>query len=199
QIGESIRDLGLEGQLQKKGTPTMGGIIIIMAILIPCLLMADLQNIYILLMLLATTWMGIIGFVDDFIKVFKKNKEGLSGKFKVMGQIGLGLIVAITMLYHEDIVVRMPGEEAEQAEYEVIKSVEEADGSEWAYVKTTLTNLPFLKNNNLDYRQLLWFLGDNADKWVWIIFIPIVIFIVTAVSNAANLTDGLDGLATGVS
>ena len=199
QIGESIRDLGLEGQLQKKGTPTMGGIIIIMAILIPCLLMADLQNIYILLMLLATTWMGIIGFVDDFIKVFKKNKEGLSGKFKVMGQIGLGLIVAITMLYHEDIVVRMPGEEAEQAEYEVIKSVEEADGSEWAYVKTTLTNLPFLKNNNLDYRQLLWFLGDNADKWVWIIFIPIVIFIVTAVSNAANLTEGVDGLATGVS
>lgn len=199
QIGESIRDLGLEGQMQKKGTPTMGGIIIIMAILIPCLLLADLQNVYILLMLLATTWMGIIGFIDDFIKVFRKKKDGLSGKFKVMGQVGLGLIVALIMLYHEDIVVRMPAEEAELAEYEVIKTVEEADGVEWAYAKTTLTNLPFIKDNNLDYRQLLWFLGDNADKWVWIIFIPIVIFIVTAVSNAANLTDGLDGLATGVS
>lgn len=203
QIGETVRDLGLEGQKQKEGTPTMGGVIIIMAILIPCLLIADLGNVYILLMLLATTVMGTIGFLDDYIKVFRKNKEGLSGKFKILGQVLFGLIIGLAMMFSQDIVVRMDLKTAQEKNYEVVKMVtlEETPGQpvEYAYVKTTLTNVPFFKGNNFDYRTLLWFLGDNANAWVWIIFVPIVIFIVTAVSNAANLTDGLDGLATGVS
>ncbi|MFZ2900302.1 MAG: phospho-N-acetylmuramoyl-pentapeptide-transferase [Saprospiraceae bacterium] len=203
QIGETVRDLGLEGQKQKEGTPTMGGVIIIMAILFPCLLMADLGNVYILLMLLATTVMGTIGFLDDYIKVFRKNKEGLSGKFKIMGQVLFGLIIGLAMMFSEDIVVRVDLKTAQEKNYEVVKmvTIEETPGEpvEYAYVKTTLTNVPFFKGNNFDYRTLLWFLGDNVNAWVWIIFVPIVIFIVTAVSNAANLTDGLDGLATGVS
>lgn len=203
QIGESVRDLGLEGQKQKEGTPTMGGVIIIMAILIPCLLMADLSNVYILLMLLATTLMGVIGFLDDYIKVFKKNKKGLHGIFKVIGQVAFGLIVGLTMMFSEDIVVRVKLAEAQAKGYEItqVVTIEEEPGEkvEYAYVKTTLTNVPFFKGNNFDYRSLLWFMGDNAQVWIWILFIPIVIFIVTAVSNAANLTDGLDGLATGVS
>lgn len=203
QIGETVRDLGLEGQKQKEGTPTMGGVIIIMAILFPCLLMADLGNVYILLMLLATTVMGTIGFLDDYIKVFRKNKEGLSGKFKIMGQVLFGLIIGLAMMFSEDIVVRVDLATAQEKNYEVVKmvTIEETPGEpvEYAYVKTTLTNVPFFKGNNFDYRTLLWFLGDNVNAWVWIIFVPIVIFIVTAVSNAANLTDGLDGLATGVS
>lgn len=203
QIGESVRDLGLKGQKEKEGTPTMGGVIIIMSILIPCLLLADLSNIYVLLMLLATTWMGTIGFIDDYIKVFRKNKEGLSGKFKILGQIGLGLIVALAMLWSNEIVVRMEMDEAIAGNYEIVEVFEGEDRSgelvEYAKVRTTMTNVPFLKNNNFDYNYFLWFLGENAGKYVWIVFIPIVIFIVTAVSNAANLTDGLDGLATGVS
>ena len=203
QVGEPVRDLGLEGQKQKEGTPTMGGIIIIMAILIPCALMADLNNVYILLMLLATTVMGIIGFLDDYIKVFRKNKKGLSGIFKIAGQVAFGLIIAMTMLFSEDIVVRMDMETAEAKGYRIVNvlELEEPSGEtgQYAYVQTTLTNVPFFKGNNFDYRSLLWFLGDNAATWVWIVFVPIVIFIVTAVSNAANLTDGLDGLATGVS
>ncbi|MEZ4948780.1 MAG: phospho-N-acetylmuramoyl-pentapeptide-transferase [Saprospiraceae bacterium] len=200
QVGESIRDLGLEGQKEKEGTPTMGGLIIIMAILIPCLLVARLDNVYVQLMLLATVWMGVIGFIDDYIKVFRKNKKGLSGKFKVLGQIGLGLIVGVTMIMSDQVVVRLPAEKAEAMNYEVVDlKVDEAGQQEWAYVKTTLTNVPFFKNNNFDYKQLLWFLGDNAATWVWLVFVPIVIFIVTSVSNAANLTDGVDGLATGVS
>ncbi|MBK6903790.1 MAG: phospho-N-acetylmuramoyl-pentapeptide-transferase [Saprospirales bacterium] len=203
QIGETVRDLGLEGQKAKEGTPTMGGVIIIMAILIPCLLMADLSNVYILLMLLATVVMGAIGFLDDYIKVFRKNKKGLSGMFKILGQVLFGLIIALVMLYHEDIVVRVGMDEALLNKYEIVKTdfIEDAAGNkiEYAYVKTTLTNVPFIKGNNFDYRTLLWFLGDNAMVWVWVVFVPIVIFIVTAVSNAANLTDGLDGLATGVS
>lgn len=203
QVGETIRDLGLEGQKEKEGTPTMGGVIIIMAIVIPCLLVADLENIYILLMLLATTWMGIIGFTDDYIKVFRKNKEGLSGKFKILGQVVLGLIVALTMLASDDVVVRMDKETADEMGYEIVDffEVQDAKGdlNEIAYVKSTLTNVPFFKENNFDYQQLLWFLGDNSKSLVWVIFVPIIIFIVTAVSNAANLTDGIDGLATGVS
>lgn len=199
QIGESVRDLGLEGQKEKEGTPTMGGIIIIMAILFPFLLMANLENAYVQIMLLTTVWMGSIGFIDDYIKVFKKNKKGLSGKFKVLGQIGLGLIVGLMMLFNEDIVVRLSPQEAEVKDLDVVKSVIDVRGEEWVYVKTTMTNMPFLKDNSLDYKQLLWFLGDNAAAFVWVIFIPIIIFIVTAVSNAANLTDGIDGLATGVS
>ncbi|MCB0704484.1 MAG: phospho-N-acetylmuramoyl-pentapeptide-transferase [Saprospiraceae bacterium] len=203
QVGETIRDLGLEGQKEKEGTPTMGGVIIIMAIMIPCLLMADLTNVYVLLMLLATTWMGIIGFIDDYIKVFRKNKQGLSGKFKILGQVGLGAIVAVTMLFHEDVYVRMDLEEAEAKGYEVIEVISSHDAAgqtiELANVRTTLTNVPFMKGNRFDYCQLLWFLGKNSATLVWIVFIPFVILIVTAVSNAANLTDGIDGLATGVS
>ncbi len=206
QVGESVRELGLEGQKEKEGTPTMGGIIIIMAIIIPCLLVTDfLNNVYIIMLLLATTWMGAIGFVDDYIKVFRKNKEGLSGRFKIMGQIGLGLIVGLTMLMSNDVVIRMDADEANNRGYQIVKSfyvdspTDKSVVLEVAHVKTTLTNVPFLKGNRFNYRQLLWFLGDNADKFVWIVFIPIIIFIVTAVSNAANLTDGLDGLATGVS
>jgi phospho-N-acetylmuramoyl-pentapeptide-transferase len=205
QIGETVRDLGLEGQKQKEGTPTMGGVLIIMAILIPCLLLARLDNVYIILMILATVWMGVIGFIDDYIKVFLKNKKGLSGKFKVIGQVGLGLIVGATMFFHQDITVRVPAEMAAENNFKVIRRVEVRNpGSkdevmEMAYVKTTLTNIPFFKDNRLDYSQALFFLGENRGKLAWIIFIPVVIFIVTAVSNAANLTDGLDGLATGVS
>jgi phospho-N-acetylmuramoyl-pentapeptide-transferase len=205
QIGESVRDLGLTGQKEKEGTPTMGGVIIVMAILIPTLLVARLDNVYVLLMVLSTIWMSSIGFLDDYIKVFKKNKEGLSGKFKILGQVVLGLVVGLVMLYSDQVVVRMDYEEAEAKKLEIIHVTEMQSPDypdqviEYAYVKTTMTNVPFLKANQFDYKQLIWFLGDNATSLVWIIFIPIVIFIVTAVSNAANLTDGLDGLATSVS
>jgi phospho-N-acetylmuramoyl-pentapeptide-transferase len=204
QIGETVRDLGLTGQKEKEGTPTMGGIIIVLAIVIPCLLLARLDNIYIQLMLLSTIWMAVIGFMDDYIKVFKKNKEGLKAIFKIIGQVGLGLIVGLVMLYHEDVTVRMPIEEAEKGGYTIVETYKVYDSStdavlQYAHVKTTLTNIPFVKSNRLDYQKLLWFLGDNAGTWAWILFIPIIILIVTAVSNAANLTDGIDGLATGIS
>ncbi len=199
QIGETVRDLGLEGQLAKQGTPTMGGVIIIMAIIIPCLLVAKLHNIYIILMLLATLWMGIIGFIDDYIKVFKKDKAGLSGKFKILGQVVLGIIIGCTMLVNDDIVVQMDYTKAVTNGYEVISSFEsEEKAGRIARVKTTLTNVPFFKNREFDYSKVLGFLGDNAGSFVWIVFIPFVIIVVSAVSNAANLTDGLDGLATGV-
>lgn len=201
QVGESVRDLGLEGQKQKQGTPTMGGIIIIMATLIPCLLLAKLDNVYISTMIVATVWMAAIGFIDDYIKVFKKNKKGLSGKFKVLGQVGLGAFIAITMLSSEKIVVRVNLDEAVSKNYEIIEKVVATDHvgrlRDMAYVKTQLTNVPFFKGNSLNYNNILSFLGENAEHLTWIIFIPLVIFIVTAVSNAANLTDGLDGLAAG--
>ena len=206
QIGENIRDLGLDGQKEKEGTPTMGGIIIIMAILIPCLLIAKLDNVYIVLMILATSWMAVIGFIDDYIKVFRKNKKGLRGIFKVMGQIGLGFIIAITMIFNEDVVVRMETQTAESigltddqriGDYTYIDTGD--DVIRKANYKTNLTNVPFFKDNRLDYAWLLPFSKELSRKWVWILFVPIVIFIVTAVSNAANLTDGLDGLATGIS
>lgn len=206
QIGETIRELGLEGQNQKKGTPTMGGVIIIMAILVPCLLIARLENIYIVLMFVATTLMGGIGFLDDYIKVFLKNKKGLSGKFKVLGQVLLGLIVGLTMLFSKDIVVRIPLEVAESSNYEIIRKVKDVASDrngvytvDYAYVKTTATNLPFFKNNVLDYKNWFQFAGDNKGLLTQIFFVLFVTFIITAVSNAANLTDGLDGLATGVS
>jgi len=209
QVGESIRDLGLHGQKEKEGTPTMGGVIIIMAIIIPCLLTARLDNIYIILMLLATVWMGLIGFIDDYIKVFKKDKKGLSGKFKILGQVGLGLIIGIAMLNSSDVVVRMNHVDAlkmeQNGQVEIMKVFEtnhpirSEQTLKVAHVKTTLTNVPFLKGNRLDYCQLLWFLGDQARELVWIVFIPLVIIVVVNVSNAANLTDGIDGLATGVS
>ncbi|MBK8655593.1 MAG: phospho-N-acetylmuramoyl-pentapeptide-transferase [Haliscomenobacter sp.] len=206
QIGETVRELGLEGQTQKSGTPTMGGVIIIMAVLIPCLLMARLDNVYVILMILSTTWMAIIGFIDDYIKVFKKDKKGLSGKFKILGQVGLGLIIALTMLWNQDIVVRMETSVAKEVGLDdrdrkgSLIYVEEGDRTiEKGDYKTNLTNVPFLKGNRLDYAWLLPLDKEGARKWVWLLFVPLVIFIVTAVSNAANLTDGLDGLATGVS
>jgi len=205
QVGETVRDLGLDGQKEKEGTPTMGGIIIIASILVPTLLFARLDNIYILIMIFATVWMGIIGFADDYIKVFKKDKQGLKGIFKVIGQIILGIVVALTMLLNDGIVVRMSKAQLSDGDYRIVRTVNvpvNGAGEETTtmyHVKTNLTNVPFFKGNRFDYRDLLWFLGDNAGAWVWIIFVPFVIFIVTAVSNAANLTDGIDGLATGVS
>lgn len=205
QIGETVRDLGLEGQKEKEGTPTMGGVLIIGSILLPTLFLARLNNVYIILMILSTLWMGIIGFIDDYIKVFLKNKKGLSGKFKIIGQVGLGVIVGTTMIVSDEITIRVPAELARQENYEIISEVEvpnpQQGGSveKMAYVKTALTTIPFFKNNQLDYSQALFFLKENRWSLAWLVFIPVVIFIVTAVSNAANLTDGLDGLATGVS
>ncbi len=207
QIGETVRELGLEGQIQKQGTPTMGGLIIIMAILIPCLLVAKLNNIYVILMIITTIWIASIGFIDDYIKVFKKEKKGLKGKFKIMGQVGLGLIIALTFVLNDDIVVRM--DEASAIEIGLTEDArigelipvlnEEGETVYKGDYKTNLTNVPFFKGNRLDYAWILPFDKTNAQKWVWILFVPLAIFIVTAVSNAANLTDGLDGLATGVS
>ena len=207
QLGETVRDLGLHGQMEKAGTPTMGGIIIIMATLVPVFLLAKLDSIYILLMITVTIWLAIIGFIDDYIKVIKKDKAGLAGKYKVLGQVGIGLIVGLTMLFHQDITVRVPLAEAIANDYQVVETFtityprlgQQDEKVEMAYVKTTLTNVPFVKGNLFDYEALLRWLGKNASKFVFILFIPIIIFIVTAVSNGANLTDGLDGLATGVS
>lgn len=205
QIGESVRDLGLEGQTAKTGTPTMGGIIIVLAVIIPVLLFAKLESVYIRLLLLSTIWMALVGAVDDYIKVFKKNKAGLHGKFKIIGQVVLGLMVGGVMFWDSDIVVRVPHEVALERGYEIQRIVRiEVDRKEnivreYAYVKTGLTNVPFMKSNNFNYRNLVFFTKQNKDKLYWIFFIPFVIFLITAVSNAANLTDGLDGLAAGTS
>jgi len=197
QIGEVVRDLNLEGQYQKKGTPTMGGIIIIASILIPTILFGKLDNVYVILMLVSTVWLGIIGFLDDYIKVFKKNKEGLAGRFKIIGQIGLGLIVGLTLFFSDAVVVRekVPGET-------VVVQAEDGQMVERAAtvdVKSTKTTIPFMKNNRFDYAWFVSFMGDSASKWGWVVFVLVVIFIITAVSNGANMTDGLDGLATGTS
>lgn len=203
QAGETVRDLGLEGQVEKTGTPTMGGLIILAAIFIPTLLFAKLENIYIITMLLATVWLGGIGFIDDYIKTFKKNKEGLAGKFKIFGQVGMGLIIGAVLFFHEDIVIkRKVAVEQPTQEYKVAetdKSEDTAPPHEWEEVRSTKTTIPFVKNNEFDYAWLLGFLGDKARDHAWLVFIPLVIFIVTAVSNGANMTDGLDGLATGTS
>jgi len=190
QIGESVRNLGLEGQVQKAGTPTMGGLIIIFSTLLPVLLFTDLTNIYIILLIVATLWMGTIGFLDDYIKVFRKNKKGLKGKFKVFGQIGLGIIVGLTMYFHEDITVR--NEVVLDPKTNQILEIADEE-------KSTTTTIPFLKNNELDYSKAITWISEDLAPYAWIIFIPIVIFIVTAVSNGANLTDGVDGLAGGTS
>jgi phospho-N-acetylmuramoyl-pentapeptide-transferase len=195
QVGESIRDLGLDGQIEKAGTPTMGGLIILSAILIPTLLLANLNNIYIILMLITTVWMGVIGFTDDYIKVFKKNKKGLAGKFKVLGQIGLGLIVGGVLYFHPDVVIK----EKVTNNTEIQSLTQDRHSFTGNPIKSTKTTIPFVKNNELDYQEGLSWLGDDYKKWAWLLFIPIVIFIVTAVSNGANLTDGIDGLATGTS
>lgn len=193
QIGETVRNLGLEGQLSKKGTPTMGGIIIIIAILVPILLFARLDNIYIILMLITTVWLGSLGFLDDYIKVFRKDKEGLHGRFKIIAQIGLGLIVGLTLYLSPSVIVK------ENTEYRNADNIIEKVTYEVEGVKSTQTTIPFLKNNNLDYEELVSFLGDYSEPAAWVLFVIVVIFIVTAVSNGANLTDGLDGLAAGSS
>ncbi len=193
QIGEIVRNLGLEGQLSKKGTPTMGGIIIIIAILVPALLLAKLDNIYIVLMLITTVWLGSLGFLDDYIKVFKKDKEGLHGKFKIVAQIGLGLIVGLALYLSPDVIIR------ENVEFRNQDNVIEKVSYVTEGAKSTQTTIPFLKNNNLDYEDLVSFMGDYAEPAAWVLFVLVVIFIVTAVSNGANLTDGLDGLAAGSS
>ena len=192
QIGETIRNLDLEGQLTKRGTPTMGGVIIIIAILIPILLFGRLDNIYVILMIVTTIWLGVLGFSDDYIKVFRKDKDGLKGKFKVVAQIGLGLIVGLTMFLSTDIVVR---ENQEIKVGDTIESVSYAQND----IKSTQTTIPFQKNNNFDYKKLVSFMGSYADKAVWVAIVLVIILIVTAVSNSANLTDGLDGLAAGSS
>jgi phospho-N-acetylmuramoyl-pentapeptide-transferase len=202
QIGETIRELGLEGQSQKKGTPTMGGIIILGAIIIPTLLFAKIHNVYIVLMLITTVWLGVIGFVDDYIKVFKKDKEGLKGKFKVAGQIGIGLIVGCVLYFHPDVVVK---ERMESGSRDAItisgNDVVKVNTPKYAEkpVKTLKTTIPFFKNNELDYGKFISWACDDCLKYGWLIFIPMVILIVTAVSNGANITDGIDGLAAGTS
>ena len=188
QIGETVRELGLEGQNQKAGTPTMGGIIIILATLIPVILFARIDNVYIWLLILTTIWMGTIGFLDDYIKVFKQDKEGLKGKFKVFGQIGLGIIVGSILYFHPDVTVR-----------EAPDNMLNTEMASRFDVKSTATTIPFFKDNEFDYGQLISWMGDGYQDYVWLIFIPIVIFIITAVSNGANLTDGIDGLAAGTS
>ena len=206
QVGETVRDLGLEGQIAKQGTPTMGGIIILAAIIIPTLLFAKLDNIYIILMLISTVWLGAIGFLDDYIKVFRKNKEGLAGKFKIIGQVGLGLLVGITMYMNDDMVIRekldqeqinqnkieqlIQGDNCRKSSNDIFKAESE---------KSFKTTIPFVKNNQFNYSWLLKWMGDGYEKYTWLIFIPMVILIITAVSNGANLTDGLDGLATSTS
>lgn len=205
QIGETVRDLGLQGQKEKEGTPTMGGIIIVLAIVIPCLLVARLDNVYIILMLISTLWLALIGYIDDYIKVVKKDKEGLKGIFKIIGQVGLGLFVAITMLVSNDVVIRMTPEEASLGNYKIVKTVMVEDPNvegkveQLVYAKAAITNVPFFKNNQLDYGKILDVFSSNSQTLLWIVFVLSVVFIITAVSNAANITDGIDGLATGVS
>lgn len=206
QVGEVVRDLGLQGQIEKQGTPTMGGLIILASILIPTLLFAKLDNIYIILMIVSTILLGFIGFIDDYIKVFKKNKAGLAGKFKILGQVIVGIIVGSVLYFNEDVVVK------EKVYYEDINTEisygdqdqnEEEQGQEkeytWQKVKSTVTTIPFVKDNEFNYTTLVTWMSHDGLKWGWVIFIPIVIIIITAVSNGANMTDGLDGLATGTS
>jgi phospho-N-acetylmuramoyl-pentapeptide-transferase len=200
QIGESVRDLGLEGQTEKAGTPTMGGVIIIIATLIPVLLFAKLNNIYVILLIVTTLWMGAIGFLDDYIKTFRKDKEGLKGIFKVFGQVGLGVIVGATLFFHPDITIKEnPQVPLSATAVELISSAESEKIEVTPEEKSTKTTIPFVKNNEFDYASLITWINPEWAKYAWLIFIPVVIFIVTAVSNGANLTDGIDGLAAGTS
>ncbi|MFK8059583.1 MAG: phospho-N-acetylmuramoyl-pentapeptide-transferase [Polaribacter sp.] len=194
QVGETVRDLGLEGQKQKSGTPTMGGIIIILATLIPVILLAKVDNIYIIILIITTVWMGLIGFVDDYIKIFKKDKGGLKGKFKVLGQVGLGIIVGSMLYFNEDVTIK--------EQLPVDQQIVQENGRKKVFGdahKSTKTTVPFFKNNELDYSKAFSFLGDGYEKYGWIVFIFVTVFIVTGISNGANLTDGIDGLAAGTS
>jgi phospho-N-acetylmuramoyl-pentapeptide-transferase len=194
QMGELVRDLGLDGQKQKEGTPTMGGLIIILATIIPVLLFTRITNIYIVLLLVSMLWMGAIGFLDDYLKKIKKNKDGLSGKFKIVGQVGLGLIIGVTMYFHPDITVKRKYADAK------VVNRNNVEQNFMPTEKITVSTVPFAKNNEFDYSGILFWMNDkDAHEWAWIVFIPIVIFIVTAVSNGANITDGIDGLAAGTS
>lgn len=204
QIGETIRELGLEGQNEKAGTPTMGGLIILAAIIIPTLLFAKIFNVYIVLMLISTIWLGCIGFLDDYIKVFKKNKEGLKGRFKVVGQIGIGLLVGAVFYFHPDVVIKERVTANQQSAYSFDEAINKSSKLmlpkySTTSTKTIKTTIPFVKNNEFDYTAVLSFMGDGAVKYGWLIFIPVVILIITAVSNGANITDGIDGLAAGTS
>jgi phospho-N-acetylmuramoyl-pentapeptide-transferase len=196
QVGEDIRDLGLQGQLQKKGTPTMGGLIIIAAILVPTLLLAKLDNIYIILLIVTTCWLGFIGFLDDYIKVFRKNKEGLAGKFKIVGQVGIGIIVGLTLFFHDDVVIRelqegsLPQFQVEDFDKGIDERVPYTD------IKSMRTTVPFMKDNELDYSKIIPFIPQ---EYMWVLYVGVVILIITAVSNGANITDGIDGLAAGTS
>lgn len=208
QVGEIVRDLGLEGQMNKQGTPTMGGLIILASIVIPTLLFADLTNIYTQMMLLVTVWLGAIGFIDDYIKVFKNNKDGLAGRFKVIGQVGVGIIVGSIMWWHPDVTVKDPADRIFTGKVVTMTSIEgkqfevlepNAGLPIWEAKKSSETTVPFVKDNAFDYERLISWIGPQAAGFGWLVFIPLVILIVTAVSNGANLTDGIDGLATGTS
>jgi phospho-N-acetylmuramoyl-pentapeptide-transferase len=196
QVGETIRDLGLEGQKEKAGTPTMGGLIIILATLIPVLLLAKLDNIYIILLLITTLWMGAIGFLDDYIKKFKNDKEGLKGRFKVLGQVGLGIIVGAPLFFHSDVTIKEKIPTSLQAES---VSGQQTSIQFYPEAKSTKTTIPFVKSNEFDYADLITWIHPSLEKYAWVVFILVVIFIITAVSNGANLTDGIDGLAAGTS
>ena len=197
QIGEEVRELGLKGEEAKKGTPTMGGLIILSAIIIPTLLFAKLDNIYVIILLVSTIWLGLIGFLDDYIKVYKKDKGGLAGRFKILGQVGIGIIVGLVMVFHPDIVIKEKVQLSKESNATEILSMDNSN-SETSY-QSAKTTIPFFKDNEFDYKKLTSWISDSAAKYWWILFIVIVIFIITAVSNGANLTDGLDGLATGTS
>ena len=203
QVGETVRDLGLEGQIQKQGTPTMGGLIILSATIIPTLLFAKLDNIYIILLLVSTVWLGAIGFLDDYIKVFKKDKRGLAGKFKVVGQVGVGIIIGATVYFHPEIRTRVEVSEvlAQQLDEKEVYTVTEEDGTVHYLLnrKSPNTTIPFIKDNEFNYSSILGVFGREARQYTWIVYILVVIFIITAVSNGANITDGVDGLATGTS
>ncbi|MCF7567623.1 phospho-N-acetylmuramoyl-pentapeptide-transferase [Sabulilitoribacter arenilitoris] len=199
QMGETIRDLGLEGQAQKAGTPTMGGIIIILATLIPVLLLAKLENIYVVLLIVTTLWMGVIGFIDDYLKKFKNDKEGLKGRFKVLGQVGLGIIVGATLFFHNDVTMKEKLPIEEQRVLLAANPNIEASKLFQDEIKSTKTTIPFVKGNEFDYAKLITWISPSLEKYAWIIFILISIFIITAVSNGANLSDGIDGLAAGTS
>jgi phospho-N-acetylmuramoyl-pentapeptide-transferase len=196
QVGESVRDLGLEGQIQKQGTPTMGGLIIILATLIPVFLFAKLDNIYIIILIVTTLWMGTIGFIDDYIKVFKKNKEGLKGRFKIVGQISLGVFVGLMLYFNPDVVIK---EKLRHGEVVISQDITISSNRFSEAEKSTKTTIPFVKNNEFDYANLLTWMGEWTRDYVWLFFVIVVIFIITAVSNGANLTDGIDGLAAGSS
>ena len=196
QVGETIRDLGLDGQKEKAGTPTMGGLIIILATLVPVLLVAKLDNIYIILLLITTLWMGVIGFIDDYLKKFKNDKEGLKGRFKVIGQIGLGLIVGLTLFFHSEVTIK---EQIPVKARSAVSMQQEVSQQFYPESKSTKTTIPFFKANEFDYADLITWIHPSLEKYAWIVFVLVVIFIITAVSNGANLTDGIDGLAAGTS